>query len=202
MIDRVPIGSRPQRLSLSLDGETLFVALGGAASVAVLDLDTLAKTEILVGDVIRSSLTYDVVEAAPGRVFVAAELQEARLGRIDLDQAGEVAVVASGELIDQSPRLEVSPDGQALYVRNQVLAPRLFKVDLSQESAPVVLSTAYYDLTAAEDLAVSPDGARLYMSSGQVVATETSEWWAPSGRESTSSATTPASCMRRARLGR
>ena len=172
IVDRVFIGPNPRGIDLSLDGTHLFVALYEAGSVAVLDLDALTVTEIVVGQVIGDSRTWDVVEGRPNRVFVSASPGSSgtsRIGMIKLDEGNEVVVVADNQIIRSSPVFEASPDHDVLYIGER---ERLFKLDIQQESAPIVLASPFNAVSSSSHLELEPNGSHLYMRSGEVVRTD------------------------------
>ena len=174
VVDRVPIGSRPQGIDMSGDGTTLYVALNGAGAVAVLDLDTLAATEIVVAGVVGDSRTNDVIEVGGNRVFVSANPGSfgfARIAMIKLDAGNQVVRVASNRIIRANPRFEVSPDELFLYVGEGFSPNSLYKLDLSQETAPIIQEDQHGTVSGTDFLEVNPDGSRIYLSSGQVLRT-------------------------------
>ena len=64
------MGSLPQRMNLSHDGSTLYVALNGSGDVVFVDLATNAITKIDVETALGDQRAFDIIEGAPGRVFV------------------------------------------------------------------------------------------------------------------------------------
>lgn len=174
IVDRVTVGSRPQGIDLSDDGATLYVALNGAGAVAVLDLESLTTTEIVVAAVLGDSRTYDVIEARGNRVFVSANPGSsgfARIGMIKRDSGDQVVRVANNRIIRARPTFEVSPDQNFLYVGEGFSPNSLYKLDIQQDTAPIVLEDRHGSVSGTDFLEVNPDGTRVYLSSGQVLRT-------------------------------
>lgn len=174
IVNTVVVGSGPQGLDLSIDGSKLFVALSQAGSVVILQIDTLATTEVVVADVVGNSRIFDVVEGKQDRVFVSANPGSggfAWIGVIKLDQGNATARVASNSIIRCNPTFEASPDHQFLYVGECFSPNSLDKLDLTQESAPIVLSAPFASVSGTTVMETNPDGSRLYLGSGQVLRT-------------------------------
>lgn len=173
-IESVFVGSAPVGMDLSSDGQRLYVALNQAAAFATVDLNTLAVTETVVGDVVGSSLTWDVAEVAPDRVFVTANPGSggfAWVAQFD-PMSGAGSVVASNRIIRAGPRLHEDPSGEFIYVGEGFSPNSLYKLDLSQEDAPIVLQDGHGDVSGTQRAVVSPDSSRIYLWSGQVLRAE------------------------------
>ena len=142
-VDYLPIGSRPWGgIDLSLDGRRLWVALFGKGTVAALDLQTLKRSEIDVGGVLGSLATYDVMEGRPDRVFVSANASSSGfswIAMIKADQGGQAARVAGNRIIRATPVFARSPDPRFLYIGEGFSPNSLYKLDLTQDTAPIVL---------------------------------------------------------------
>jgi len=174
IVDRVLVGSRPHGIDLSHDGSRLFVALNQAAAVAVVDLESLAVTEIVVIEGTDSSLVYDVIEAEPDRLFVTASPNSsgfARIGQVRLDQGNAVSTVANNRIIRARPRFAPDPDELFLYVGEGFSPQSLYKLDLLTADAPIVLEDQHGTVSGTDLMTVNPDGSRIYLSSGQVLRT-------------------------------
>lgn len=68
--EEIMVGPSPRGINLSQDKSTLYVALQGSGEVGILDLDTKQVTTVDVKNALNSSMVSDVIEGAPGRVFV------------------------------------------------------------------------------------------------------------------------------------
>ncbi len=172
--ERVVIGSRPHGIDLSHDGNTLFVALNQAGAVAFLDLNTMQIEEVLVGNELGSSLAYDVVAGKPNRVYVSANPSSGGLSwivMINRDQNNHVSRVASNRIIRADPVFAESPDQQFLYIGAGFSPNSLYKLDITVEEAPIILEDNHGSVSGTDHLAVSPDGTRIYLRSGQVLRT-------------------------------
>jgi len=174
VIDRVVVGSQPRGIDLSNDGTRLFVALNGAGSIAVVDIDTKAVEEIVVGIELGDSRAWDVIEAQTDRLFVTANPGSsgfAYVVQVLLDQGNAASRVADNQIIRAAPVLEVSPDEQFLYVGVGFSPNSLYKLDLSNENAPIILEDQHGTVSGTDQLEVRPDGMRINTGSGQVLRT-------------------------------
>lgn len=172
VVNRIVVGSRPRGIDLSHDGTRLFVALGEAGAVAVVDLASESVEEIVLGTELEDSRTWDVLEAQPERLFVTANPGSsgfARVVQVRLDRGDETRRVADGRIIRARPELAASPDGRFLYVGEGFSPNSLYKLDLGEEDAPIVLEDDHGDVSGTDDLTVSPDGTRVHTTSGQVL---------------------------------
>jgi hypothetical protein len=174
IVDRVVVGSRPQGIDLSHDGRRLFVALNQAAAVAVLDLETLAVSEIEVIAGTDHSLVYDVIEGQPGRLFATANPGSggfARIAQILLNQGNAISRVANNRIIRARPRFALDPNGRFLYVGEGFSPQSLYKLDLTQNDAPIVLEDDHGSVSGTDIMELNGDGSRIYLTSGQVLRT-------------------------------
>jgi DNA-binding beta-propeller fold protein YncE len=166
--DRIPIGPGPEGLWLGADGNTLYAALSQGGSVGVLDLDSGHVEYIEVAAALGNFSVYDLVEAAPGIVYVAGNpgpVATGYLARIDREADDTVTRVANGRLLRDEPALAVDPLGQFLYAGD---GDRLYKVDIAAPGAPVV---AERQIAARRNLSVSGDGTRIYLNNGDILRT-------------------------------
>jgi len=84
----------PYGIGLSIDGMTLYAALGGAGSVAVIDLATGDVTEIDVLDKLGDDRTFDVLQPRVGDLLVTAD--RGYIVLVDLDNGNTQQRVADG----------------------------------------------------------------------------------------------------------
>jgi len=174
VVDRVVVGSQPKGIDLNHDGSKLFVALYGAGSIAVVDLDTQAVSEIVIGDELGDHRTWDVIEAQPNRLFATANPSSSGFAwvvEVLLDPFASATRVASNRIIRAGPVLAQSPDQRFLYVGEGFSPNSLYKLDLSVPDAPIILEDNHGSVSGTSYLQVSPDGARIHTSSGQVLRT-------------------------------
>lgn len=176
LVDTVFVGPSPAGISLSLDDSRLFVALNQSSAVAILDLDTLGLTTVVVGGSTGTGSTYtwDVIEGQPGRLFVSANPGSAGfayIAQVDIASGYIVSRVASNRIIRAAPLFAASPDGTSLFVGEGFSPNSLYKLDLTQWDAPIVLEDVHGSVSGTWHLESSPDGAHLYLGSGQVLRT-------------------------------
>ncbi len=172
IVDRFHVGSAPANIDLSSDGTRLFAALSRAGAIAILDIDSGNVSEIEVADVLGDSRVFDVAEAVPDRVFVSAAPGSngtSTIGIVRLDRANEVVQAAGGRIIRCSPTFAKDPHRRSLYVGECFSPNSLYKLDVTQDTAPIVLEDRHGSVSGTSHLAVSPDGSRVYLAGGQVV---------------------------------
>lgn len=168
-------GNNPRGIDISGDGSTLYVALNGAGSVAVVDLGTFTLADTInIGTLLDHPTTWDVAEGMPGEVFVSANPSSggfAYIVRIDRNNGNSAARVASNRIIRAGPTLRVSTDRQAMYVGEGFSPNSLYKLDITQPSAPIVLEDNHGSVSGTQHTALTPTGDAVFLSSGQVLNT-------------------------------
>ena len=178
ILNRVPLGGqKPTGMSLSLDGNTLYVALNQSGSVAVVDLPSLTTRSIDASAALGNSTAWDVVEGRPHRVYVSANPGSSGfswLAQIATDQSDQVTQFPSGGIIRAAPIFVASPDHQFLYVGESAFSPQaLHKFDIRTDAPSLVADAPFGSVDGTTTLEISPDGQRLYTGSGQVLRTDT-----------------------------
>ena len=178
ILSRVVVGPSPHGIDLSKDGNILYIALNQSGSVAMLDLNTMLVSEVVVAVELDTSLTYDVVAATSTEVFASGNPGSsgfAYIVKIDTANSNLVTRVASNRIIRADPFFVASADQQDLYVGEGFSPNSVYKLDLTQNDAPIVLEDNHGDIIYGgnKHLAINPDGSRLYLASGQVLNTNT-----------------------------
>lgn len=137
VVDRIFIGSKPQRMNISHDGTTLYVALGGSGRVAFLNLNSKSITEVDVQSALGDPRAFDVVEGAPGRVFVSANPEGYGISYIALIKTDENNKVERffNEVVRDHPIMQVQYD-KALYVM-QYYNIYLLDLSIDYQSIPI-----------------------------------------------------------------
>ena len=67
----------------------------------------------------------------------------------------------------------VAPDETAVYVGAGFSPNSLYRLDATQSDMPIVAEDDHGNISGTSHLAISPDGERIYLTSGQVVSTAT-----------------------------
>lgn len=172
IIERIPVGSLPRGLDLSSNGQTLYIALGGAGAVAYLDIDSGMVQQIVVAEELGDPGTFDVVEARPGEIFVSANRFDfAYLVKINRNTGNSVSRVADERFTNSRPELAVGDAGKFLYVGQGFSPNSLYKLDLDDPEAPVVAEDEHGSIWGTDRLQVLPAGDRIVLRSGQVLRT-------------------------------
>ncbi|MGJ8654786.1 MAG: thrombospondin type 3 repeat-containing protein [Opitutaceae bacterium] len=170
----IPFGSAPRGIDLSHDGTRLFVALNGAGAVGVVDLSDNSVSTIPIGTELGDPRTWDVIEAQPDRLFVSSNPGSsgfAWIVQVRLDQGNAATRVANGQIIRAAPIFAVDAVADFLYVGSGFSPNSLYKLDLSQDTAPEVLEDNHGSVSGTSQLALSPDGSAIHLLSGQVLNT-------------------------------
>ena len=178
VMERLLVGSRPQGLSSSHHRSTLYAALNGGGAVASIALDSLAVDEIVVGLELDTSRVFDVAEARPGHLVVTGDTGSsgfARIVRVRTDQGNAVSRVAGNRIIRTRPNIAADRVRALAYVSDGRLGSSLHKLDLADDAVPIVLEDEPGSVVEANRLAVSPDGSRIALGSGQILDTSTLE---------------------------
>jgi len=172
VVRRVDLASRPAGVSVSADGSEIFVGLAGAGAIAILDADTFAESRIFVGAELGTSETYQVVETAPGILYVSTglDLADGRVARVDRG-TGVITPISTTGFAEIE--LLADPAHRALFVGDglQAQAPTVRKVDARNAASPLLLSSTQEPIDPTYRMSLDPAGARLYLAGGLVLAT-------------------------------
>ncbi|MEO1201476.1 MAG: hypothetical protein AAFX10_02130, partial [Pseudomonadota bacterium] len=173
VIERIEVPGQPLGMDVSDDETKLYVALDGSSAVAEIDLDTSGIAIIDVGAATNSAAVRDVVVGASGRVFVTAGTDGSFVGQVQTEMGNAVSTAASARSISGNPGLTSSADGRFVYVGENDESRGLYKLDLDDPDAGVVLDETSGNLLGASQIAVSPSGGLIALAGGQVLDTET-----------------------------
>jgi DNA-binding beta-propeller fold protein YncE len=175
IVDRIPVGSKPQGIALSDDASTLYAALSRGGGVAALTLDTRQVERIETAAVNSSGYTEDVAESADriytraGYVVRSGDPIDVLLAKVDRTRGDDIEQ-AGGSAAARA--VSLAAHGNFLYVAAPLGAPnRILKLDLSQPGTPVVLERYFPLETDVTQLTLSPDGTTLVLRSGEVLRT-------------------------------
>ncbi len=174
IVDRIALPGSPQGIDLSLDGTRLFVAITGSTTVAVIDIDQRSVSSIDLGTTTGDARTYDVIEAAPDRLFVSANPGSsgfAYIAQVRLDQGNVTTRAANGTIIRARPTFARSPDEQFVYVGSGFSPNSLYKLSLLDPDAPIVLEDNHGSVSGTDNLVVNAASTRIALGSGQVLRT-------------------------------
>jgi hypothetical protein len=174
IVQRHFVGLKPMGIDYAPYADRVYVALNQSGAVAEVNPDTHTVSEIVVGgsNGLGSSLAFDVVEGDPNDIFVSANPGSggfSYIAKIDRAQANTVSRVASGRIIRASPIFQQTSAGDFLYVGQGFSPNSLYKLDLSQPAAPIVLEDQHGSVSGTRYLDASPDGQQLYLLGGQVL---------------------------------
>lgn len=174
IVDRIALPGSPQGIDLSLDGTRLFVAITGSTTVAVIDIAQRSVSSIELGTTTGDARTYDVIEAAPDRLFVSANPGSsgfAYIAQVRLDQGNVTTRAANETIIRARPTFARSPDEQFVYVGSGFSPNSLYKLSLLDPDAPIVLEDDHGSVSGTDSLVVNAASTRIALGSGQVLRT-------------------------------
>jgi len=150
----IPTGAVPKYLAVSPDGARLVVANWCGFDVSV--IDTASDTEL--GRLHVGRHPRGIAITPDSRYAFVAVMGGARIDMIDLATL-QVVHSLPAAVAGTTPRhLVISPDGNTLYVSNNVLNS-VRKIDLTTNSLVAVTRTG----TQTRTMALSDDGASLYV---------------------------------------
>jgi hypothetical protein len=175
-ISTTVVGTRPQGISLSSDGKHLYCALNTAGSIAAWNIDGGMVDQIIIGTELGDARTYDVLEVNPDEVLVTSNPGSngfAYVVKVNIDFVGGHTAqrVASGRIIRASPTLQKSHDGTRAYVGAGFSPNSLYKLDMTNPAAPILLEDDHGSVGGTNRYVVSPDDALIFLRSGQVIQT-------------------------------
>jgi DNA-binding beta-propeller fold protein YncE len=173
VVRRVHLGSRPFGLSVSPDGDEIFVGLAASGAIAILDADDFTETRIFVAPELESVEVYKVVETAPGILYVSTGIPfaQGRMARVDR-VSGVVTPIATTAYADIE--LLADPARNVLYVGDgvQLVNATVVALDASIADTPILHSRALGPGNGqTHRLSLDPSGSRLYLASGDVLNT-------------------------------
>ncbi len=174
IVDRILLPGSPRGIDLGLDGARLFAALFGSNTVAVIDLATRSVETFPLLDQSGDGRLWDVSEVGTDRLFVTSNPSSngfAYVVQIDLAAGNSLSRVASGQIIRAAPVIERSQDGAFAYIGEGFSPNSLYRLNLSDPTAPVVLEDSHGSVNGTNQLAINAAGSRIALGSGQVLRT-------------------------------
>lgn len=165
------VGSQPRGMELSVDGSELYVALSGAGSVAIMDLENHSVRAIDVSEQLNGLAAWDVIEPVAGKVLVSADSVPGPtyIALIERGLLVRKRRVADGHLVLADTGFAESFDGNAVYLAQRIASNALYKLDATQDGMPIVLEGHRGSVSETKFLEISPDGRRVYTHSGLVL---------------------------------
>lgn len=177
IIDTHFVGQLPRGLAFSPDGSELYCALGASGSISVVDAETYeVQRTINASENLGDPRTWDVSSPLPGRLYVSSNPGSngfAWIVEVDLENGDSQQRVASNRIIRASPEFLEDPNDRFLYVGAGFSPNSLYKLDLDLPQVPIVLEDDHGSVSGTSDMAITPDGAKIVLRGGQVVATDT-----------------------------
>ena len=157
---RLHVGSMPRGLNLSIDNSKLYVALNGAQSLAVVDLNNFNISELVISQFGFPNI-WGVIEQQPNKLFVS--LENGGVLQVNLDATGEIIssipLGVNGIIFGNEPDFGLTQDKNTLYVFS-LRNTNVF--DVSQE-IPIFVNDFEFQGTKLE---ISPNEAFLHLGGG------------------------------------
>jgi DNA-binding beta-propeller fold protein YncE len=174
---RLSLAQPPRGIDLSQDRQTIYAALNGAGDIAYVNVATGAAEVIDISALLGDDRTWDIAEVSANRIVASSNPGSNGLAwivEVRRDQANAAQRVAGQQIIRAAPIFAVSADGTAVYVGESTFSPEsLYKLDATQADLPLVLEDDHGEVGGADGLALSPDGAIIYLRNGQALDTAT-----------------------------
>jgi hypothetical protein len=161
LLEKVTVGSKPHGINLSRDNATLYIALFGSGKVAFLNLTTKQVIQIDVSEELGNLKAFDVVEGAPGRVFVTGSPESYGIAFISLIKTDENNSVERfmSQIVRDQPAMAVDY-GKFIYVIN---GRQLFKLDPYGVYLDTAQEPDYYLPSYRKFILLDPSGSKLYL---------------------------------------
>jgi len=171
--DSIELQDSPYALAVSSDQTKLYVALYGLPRFQVIDLASKALLkDVDLSAVIGTNAIVDLYAAANGQLYASS--YGGYVARIDESANYFASRVASNRFFSSGAPTFVAEHGNYLYMEESLLTPNsLFKIDMSVADSPIVMEDVHGTVSGTRGCALSADGAVLYLTSGQVVSTNT-----------------------------
>jgi len=174
--DSFSLPAQPRGIDLAGDGTTIYAALNSVGDLAVVDSTTGNVETIDISVELDDDRTWDVAEVSNDRVVVSTNPSSNGFGyivEVRRDLGNAATRVASDRIIRAAPSFLVSPDQTAVYVSEGFSPNSLYRLDATQANLPIVAEDDHGSVSGTELKALSPDGTRIYLGSGQVLDTST-----------------------------
>ncbi len=159
--DKITVGSMPHGISLSHDKSTLYIALYGSGGVAFLDLNNKQVTQLDVSEKLGDLKAFDVLEAAPGRVFVTGSPEQYGIAFVVVIKTDENNLVERfmPQVVRFHPAL-AADYGKYFYV---IDGNRLYKLDPYGTYTDPAQEADYVFSSSRQFLVINPAGTKLYL---------------------------------------
>ncbi len=173
LLTQLATGFRPSRVALSVDGRYLYTTLGTSGSFTRHDRWTGATEETVIATLLDHSNTYDIVAGMGSEVFVSANASSTGFAYIvKVDTAtGAAFRVASQRIIRAAPVFEIDRASAFLYIGEGFSPNSLYKLDIAQPTAPLVVEDNHGSIISSWSLSLNPSGTRIITAGGQVLRT-------------------------------
>ena len=166
---RILVGAVPSGIDRLEDGK-LAVALRGSTGYVEVDPATEALHTVTL-PLIGAPQTWDVAAIPGNDVLVSSSpgsSGSAYIVKVDRDADWAATKVASSRIIRAGPEFGVGP-GVILIGEEGSTPNSLYRLDPADPAMPIVEEDNHGDLYGTDDLAVTGDGLRTHLGSGQVV---------------------------------
>jgi DNA-binding beta-propeller fold protein YncE len=159
--EEITVGSKPHGISLSHDKSTLYIALYGSGRVAFLNLTSKQVTQLDVSEKLGDLKAFDVMEGAPGRVFVTGSPEQYGIAFVVVIKTDENNLVERfmPQVVRFHPAL-AADYGKYFYVLD---GNRLYKLDPYGTYTDPAQEADYVFSSSQQYLVINPAGTKLYL---------------------------------------
>lgn len=161
LVGRIFTGSKPYGLAIGQDGRTLYVANSGGSEITLVDLEKGTP----LGRIPLSFRPFDVAPGPGGKILVtAAGGVRTNVRAIDVRRHMELAI--EGNPLAGGAVLTTANGGErGFVVERGDASAALFALQGTRRLVPAVVNDAEVLGANVQDVALSPDGNRLYVAS-------------------------------------
>lgn len=159
--EQITVGSKPHGISLSHDKSTLYIALYGSGRVAFLNLNNKQVTQLDVSEKLGDLKAFDVMEGAPGRVFVTGSPEQYGIAFVVVIKTDENNLVERfmPQVVRFHPAL-AADYGKYFYV---IDGNRLYKLDPYGTYTDPAQEADYVFSSSRQFLVINSAGTKLYL---------------------------------------
>ena len=170
------LAAQPRGIDFSSDGVTLYAALNGTGQAVAINTMTADTSVMHLLSLLNDSRTWDIAEVSPERIVVSANPGSngtSYIVEVRRDLSDTSRRIADQRIIRAAPIFAVSADQTSVYVGEGFSPNSVYRLDATIPTFSIVAEDNHGDVSGSSSLALSPDGSRLYLLSGQVLSTDT-----------------------------
>lgn len=173
-IDTFDVGGHPVGIDFGPSGNELAIAFRDTGMLGFLDVDSGFLETFDISEALGDSRTYDVAYVADDSIFVSADASSTGFSWIVKTTRADAAAairVADDRIIRAHPELVADPSAMRLYIGEGFSPNSIYVLDIAQPQAPIIAEDVHGSVSGTNRMSLSPDGAALALTSGQIIRT-------------------------------